>query len=66
MSSKALNHDYTTQEFTSDQNLGDCDTPIIIMSTNSDSFCHIINLNASAAAIFGYTKNELLSKKIFF
>lgn len=46
----------------SSSNLAEGDTPIIMMGTHPENFGAIFNLNSSAAAIFGYTKNELLSK----
>lgn len=37
---------------------------IIIISGMRDDFCQIVNINNSASTIFGYSKSELMGKKV--
>lgn len=38
--------------------------PVIIISGMRDDFCQIVNINNAASTIFGYSKNELMGKKV--
>lgn len=38
--------------------------PVIIISGMRDDFCQIVNINNAASMIFGYSKSELMSKKV--
>ena len=49
-------------DITYDLDLGNLQSSIVIISGMSEDFCRIVNLNNSAASLFGYQKNELLSK----
>ena len=54
--------EFRSMKISEKQNLGDIQVPILIMSAENEYFCNITNVNSSCAAMFGYVKNELLSK----
>lgn len=54
-------HLLETQDFNNDEDL---QKPILIVSADPGSFGIITNISPEAAQIFGYKKNELLSKNI--
>lgn len=54
--------EFRTMKITERHNLSDISIPILIMSGASSNLGNITNINASCSVMFGYTRNELLSK----
>lgn len=46
------------------ENLSGIQTPVVMISGMKKDFCKIVNSNSSASILFGYSKNQILNRKV--